>query len=73
MMLKATKQQMNILFAPGICPEPGGVPFSTRTEYNGPYNVGDQVTYSCVQGGVGGTITCHTNRGWGLRPACSGT
>ncbi len=53
----------------GVCPEPGGVPFSTRTRYKGPYNVSDQVTFSCLQGG-GGTITCQRNGNWTQKPLC---
>ncbi len=56
----------------GICPEPGGVPFSTRTKYNRPYNPGDQVTYTCLQGGGAGTITCQGNGNWTTKPTCTG-
>ncbi len=55
-----------------MCPEPGGVPFSSRTRYNGPYNVGSEVTYSCLHGGGGGTITCQSDGVWTKKPTCSG-
>ncbi len=55
----------------GDCPEPGGIPFSRRTSYNGPYNRGSEVTYSCYNGGSI-TITCQGN-GTGTRTTtCSG-
>ncbi len=60
-----------VFFFTGTCPEPGGVPFSSRTRYNGPYNPGSQVTYSCHDGNVG-TITCQSNGGWTQKPVCSG-
>ncbi len=63
---------MTCLFVSGVCPEPGGVPFSTRTRYNGPYNPGDHVTYSCLEGGGGGTITCQRDGTWTRKPGCSG-
>ena len=55
----------------GHCPEPGGVPFAARTKYSGPYNLGDQVTYSCFHG-ITGTITCQKNRAWTQKPSCTG-
>ena len=53
----------------GTCPEPGGVPFSTRTSYNGPYHSDSQVTYSCNNGG-GGSITCQRDGTWTQKPTC---
>ncbi len=55
----------------GVCPEPGGVSFSSRVKYNGPYNPGDQVTHTCYDG-TRGTITCQSNRAWTMKPTCSG-
>ena len=60
-----------IVFLPGVCPEPGGVPFSVRTKYNGPYNTGSQVIYNCYDGGSG-TIICLNNRNWTHKPICTG-
>ncbi len=53
----------------GTCPEPGGVAFSTRTSYNGPYHSDSQVTYSCNNGG-GGSITCQSDGTWTQKPTC---
>ncbi len=58
-------------FSWGIRAEPGGVPFSTRTHYNGPYNSGDRVTCTCY-GGQSTTITCESNRAWTQKPSCPG-
>ncbi len=55
----------------GVCAEPGGVLFSRRTKYNGPYNPGDQVTYSCFHGEGGATITCQRSGTWSQMPICS--
>ena len=54
-----------------MCPEPGGVSFSTRTHYTGPYNPGSQVTYNCFDGGSG-TIACERSGSWTQKPVCSG-
>ena len=59
------------LYPSGICPEPGGIPFSNRTIYYGPYNPGYHVTYTCHKGG-GGTISCQSNGNWTQKPTCSG-
>ncbi len=59
------------LYHKGVCPEPGGVPFSMRSSSNGPYNPGDQVTYRCYIGG-GGTRTCQSNGVWTQKPTCPG-
>ncbi len=58
-------------FSSGVCPEPGGLPFSNRTKYFRPYNVDDQVTYSCYDGGDG-NITCQRNGTWTEKPTCTG-
>ncbi len=58
------------LYSAGACPELGGVPFSTRTRYNGPYNPGSQITYSCRYGGGTGTVTCGQPPGWTKLPTC---
>lgn len=47
----------------GVCPEPGGELFFTRTKYNGPYNPGSQVTYTCHQK-ESLTITCEDEGTW---------
>ncbi len=60
-----------ILSHSGTCPEPGGVPFSSRTRYNGPYNPGSQVTYTCFSG-ESGTVTCQSSGVWTMKPTCSG-
>ncbi len=56
---------------PGVCAEPGGVPFSTRSGFPGAYNLGDQVTYNCYDGEKG-TITCQSDGKWIQKPRCSG-
>ncbi len=55
----------------GVCPEPGGFPLSTRTNYNGPYNPGDQVTYSCHEG-TSFSVTCQSNGVWTPKNTCAG-
>ncbi len=55
----------------GDCPEPGGVRFSTRTRYNGPYNSGSQVRYNCYDGSSR-TITCQSSGAWTQKPRCTG-
>ncbi len=67
-----TKRTKNLLIFPGLCPDPGGVPFSNRTRYNGPYYLGSVVTYSCYEGDVT-TITCQSNGNWEGKFTCSGT
>ncbi len=62
---------VHIISSQGACPEPGGVPLSTRTSYNGPYNPGSQVTYNCYDG-TSATITCQRNGTWTQKPHCSG-
>ncbi len=59
------------LCLPGVCPDPGGVPFATRTQYSGPYNPGDQVTYTC-QDGESANVTCQSNGSWTDKPTCTG-
>ncbi len=54
---------------PGVCPEPGGVRFSSRTKYTGPYNPGSDVTYRCNDGEVA-TITCQRDGEWTQKPSC---
>ncbi len=56
----------------GLCPEPGGIPHSTRTGYNGPYTQCSNVTYSCHGGGGGGAISCQRNGTWTQKPSCQG-
>ncbi len=66
------KQENSVWFClSGVCPEPGGIKFSSRTSYSGPYNVGHTVTYSC-QDGSSGTITYQSTRAWTTKPTCSG-
>ena len=55
----------------GVCPEPGGLPFSTRTRFNGPYFVGSNVSYSCFDG-VRETMTCQSDGEWTSKPICNG-
>ncbi len=58
-------------FQAGVCSEPGGVKFATRSWYNGPYNPGDQVTHTCFTG-ESGTITCQSDGTWPSRIFCRG-
>ena len=56
----------------GDCPEPGGVFFSTRTQYSGPYSEGAIVTYYCLFGGDAENIKCGRNGYWTRKPTCPG-
>ncbi len=62
-----------LLCVEGICKEPGGIPFSTRSRYKGPYKLGSQVIYDCFDGGKG-RITCENGGAWNLtwQPTCTG-
>ncbi len=55
----------------GTCPEPGGIPYSRRLHYTGPYNKGCQVHYLC-HNGVNITTTCQSDGTWTRRYSCAG-
>ncbi len=73
MIMTCLFMQNSLLTTLGVCPKPGGELYFTRIRFKGPYRTGDQVTYSCHDGGSG-TITCLKNGTWAREqlPPCFG-
>lgn len=56
----------------GVCPEPGGVPYCPRKQYDGPYHYGHQVTYHCFNG-TKHVIVCKEDGAWASKHVRAGT
>ncbi len=62
-----------LLILSGLCPEPGGVPFSHRTMYDGPYNLGSEVIYKCNLGASEFVLSCKAQNQWAGKQNCAGS
>ena len=62
------------LILSGLCPEPGGVPFSHRTTYDGPYSLGSEVIYKCSLGMISEfVLSCKAQNKWAGKQNCTGS